>query len=53
MTRLSAQERQWRKEEREDLIRDLAEANRHRPNCLCRAVREWSDGPACYQQVRG
>lgn len=49
--RLSAQEKQWRKEEAEDFAAELREANKHRPNCLCRAVRDWSPGPACYQQL--
>lgn len=52
MARLSEQERQWRKEEREEFLAECREADRHRDDCLCRAVRDWSPGPACYQKVQ-
>jgi hypothetical protein len=48
--RLDPQERHWRAEEKDEWDAELAEANRHRPDCLCRAVHNWTPGPACYQQ---
>jgi hypothetical protein len=51
MARLTAQERQWRAEERAEFDAEARAINRHRDDCLCRAVRDWSPGPPCYQQL--
>jgi hypothetical protein len=45
------QERQWRAEEKREWDAELASMNAHRPDCICRAVQDWSPGPTCFQQI--
>ena len=45
------QERRWRAEEKAEEEAAFREAKRHRDDCLCRAVWDWSPGPACFQNV--
>lgn len=49
---MTSEERRWRREERAEFAAEHEANNQHRPDCLCRAVRDWSDGPACYQKVK-
>lgn len=48
---MTKQERQWRHEERQEQQEASRQADLHRSDCLCRAVREWAPGPNCYQKV--
>jgi len=48
--RLSDQEREWRKQEREEFHAEFLDATQHRSGCLCRAAQGHDEGSTCWQK---